>query len=253
MRQKLSACIITYNEERNIGDCLKTLAWADEIIVVDAFSQDRTAEIARQFTDKVFQNRWPGFVQQKNFALSKATYDWVLALDADEVVSEQLKRSILELLSTEPPFAGYFIPRRTFYLGRWINHCGWYPDYKLRLFRKGKARWEGIDLHEKVVLASGKVGYLQGDLYHYSYQDISDHLKRIDRYSTLSAQQMAKQGRGFYLRDILLRPLLRFIRMYLWQLGFLDGKAGFFISSLGAFYVFSKYAKLWELTRGGKL
>ncbi|MCD6169077.1 MAG: glycosyltransferase family 2 protein [Candidatus Latescibacteria bacterium] len=252
MRQQLSACVITYNEERNIGKCLKSLTWVDEIVVVDAFSQDNTPQIARQFTPRVLQNRWPGFVQQKNFALSKATYDWILALDADEVVSGQLKHSILESLSSEPPVDGYFIPRRTFYLGRWINHCGWYPEYRLRLFRKSKARWGGIDPHDRVVLTSEKVGYLQGDLYHYPYRNISDHLKKIDRYSTLSAQQMAKQDRSSHLQDIILRPLLRFTRMYLCQLGFLDGKAGLLISALGAFYVFNKYAKLWELTRGGK-
>ncbi len=252
MRQQLSACIIAYNEERNIGNCLKSLVWADEIVVVDAFSQDKTAEIARQFTDKVVQNRWPGFVQQKNFALSKASYDWILALDADEIVSEQLKHSIVKLLSSEPSFDGYLIPRRTFYLDRWINHCGWYPEYRLRLFRKSKARWGGIDPHDKIMLDSGETGSLRGDLYHYPYHNISCHLETIARYSTISAQQMAKQGRRFHLRDILLRPPLRFMKMYLWKLGFLDGKAGLFISSLGAVYVFNKYLKLWELNQGEK-
>lgn len=249
-RRRISVCIITYNERENIRRCLENLVWADEIVVIDSFSDDGTPDIARQFTDRVYQNRWPGFIEQKNFALDRASNDWVLAVDADEVVSGVLRDGILKVLRQENPvFNGYFVPRRTFYLGRWINHCGWYPDYKLRLFRKSRGRWGGVNPHDRVVLAGGETGYLKGDLYHYPYRSLSDHIKKIDRYSTIFAQEMIRAGRSFSWADLFFRPIIRFMKMYLLRLGFFDGKAGFVISLLGGFYVFAKYAKLWELSK----
>lgn len=238
--------MITYNEEANIQRCLESLDWADEIVVVDSFSEDDTLKIARRFTERVLQNKWPGYVEQKNFALNMASHDWVFGIDADEVVSGELRTSILSVLSDGGGgFDGYFVPRRTFYLGRWIDHCGWYPDYKLRLFRKSKGRWVGAGLHERVGL-SGRTSYLQGDLCHYPYGSVSEHLRKLDRYTSIWAQEMSDRGRKFHWIDLLVRPPFRFLRMFLLKLGFLNGAAGFVVSALGAIYVFAKYAKLWE-------
>jgi len=249
----LSVCIITFNEEANIRRCLESVSWADDIVVVDSFSSDRTPEIAGEFTDKVFKAPWKGYVVQKNLAISYASSDWILAIDADEVVSGELRRSIERVLKGDDRYNGYYIPRRVFYLGRWINHCGWYPDYKLRLFRRGHGRWVGGDLHERISL-DGPAGYLEGDLYHFPYADISAHLRTINEYSTIMANEFRRRGRHPRWADLFFRPLFRFLKMYFLKLGFMDGMAGLLVSSLGAIYVFCKYAKLWEthLRSGGR-
>jgi len=246
---KLSVVIITYNEEENIRDCLESVNWSDEIVVVDSFSTDRTVEIAREFTPNIFQNRWTNFSQQKNLALEKASNEWVLNVDADERVTPELKKEILGILNSGSlTINGYYIPRRNHYLGKWIRHCGWYPDYKLRLFQKGKGRFNERTVHESVIV-EGKKSYLKSHLEHFSYRNLSDHLARIDKYASLTAREMLRRGKSTRGFDLLFRPLARFIRMYLIKRGFLDGIYGLIVSLMGSFYVFIKYLKLWELSK----
>lgn len=248
MQYGISACVIVYNEERVIARCLESLQWADEVVIVDAFSTDRTVEIARRYTDHVFQHPWSGHVAQKNIALRYAQYAWVFAIDADEVVSEELRDRIRTVTAEAGALEGYFVRRRVFYLGRWVNHCGWYPEYKLRLFRRGRAAWGGVDPHDRILL-DGRAGRLQGDLYHYPYQDVSHHLEKINRYSSIAAEEMTKRGKRFHWWQVVVHPLVRFIKMYLLKRGFLDGGAGLMVCLLGALYVSMKYIKLWEVGR----
>jgi glycosyltransferase involved in cell wall biosynthesis len=245
----VSVCIITYDEEKNIRRCLESVAWAEEIIVVDSLSDDRTVEICREFTDKVTQRSWKGQIDQKTFALSCAHHEWVLLIDADERLSpgliEEVKR---ELSEGKEDWDGFCFPRRVHYLGRWINHGEWYPDYKLRLFRKSKARIGGEEPHDRVELVGkGRVKYLKEDLWHFTYKDISDQVSRLNNFSSISAREMAKHGRAFHIAQILLRPPVRFITGYILRGGFRDGIAGFIIAVVSSFYVFLKYSKLWEL------
>jgi len=250
-RPRISACIICFNEEENIRACLESVAWADEIVVVDSFSKDRTVEIAQAFGPqvRVIQREWPGHVEQKNFALDQASGDWALSVDADERVSPELKQEILESLeSGAEGVAGFSVPRKTWYLGRWILHGGWYPDRKARLARRGAARWKGVNPHDHLYV-NGRVVDLKGDLIHYTYRDISDHLRTIDSFTTISSRELHARGRGHALAHMLLNPVARFVRMYALRLGFLDGAAGFVLAVLSSYYVFLKYAKLWELRR----
>jgi glycosyltransferase involved in cell wall biosynthesis len=247
----ISAAVITKNEEDNIRDCLSSLAWTREIVVLDSGSLDDTLKIAREFTDKVFVEEWRGYTEQKNAAVDHCSGRWVLSLDADERVSEELRREIEERLSVEDGGLpdGFLIPRLSFYLGRWVRRGGWYPDRKLRLFRKGRGRWSGNGLHEQVEV-SGKVEKMNHPLLHYTYRDISNHLLKMDRYTTLAAQQNFQEGNRARIWDLTLRPGFKFINMYLLRGGFLEGRAGLVIALLGSFYVFLKYAKLWELNAG---
>jgi glycosyltransferase involved in cell wall biosynthesis len=239
--------IITYNEEKRIADCLSSVVWADEIVVVDSYSSDKTVEICRKFGARVIQHRWPGHIKQKNYALTQATHDWVLSLDADEVASPELAAQVQRLMQQEhPEMAGYYVPRQTYYLGRWIKHCGWYPDYKLRLFDRRRAHWGGEDPHDSVI-CEGKTARLSGCLYHYSFDNLAAHLDTIDRFTSIAAAERHKKGDKAGLGQLLLRPPLTFLKMYLLQLGFLDGMPGLIVCVLSACHVFIKYAKLWEL------
>ncbi len=249
--EKLSVIIITFNEEKNIRDCLNSVKWADEIIVVDSFSNDRTLEISKEYTDKVFQNKWQGFVEQKNFALTKASHNWILSIDADERISDELKEEIKGLLSNSLKYDGYYIPRKTFYVKKWILNCGWYPDYKIRLFKKDKGRWEGTEgtaIHESVKI-NGRIGYLKGDILHYSFMSISSHLKTINSFTSISAMENFKKGKKAGILSILFRPLFNFFKMYILKRGFLDGLLGFIVSVLSSYHVFIKYTKMWEMER----
>jgi len=248
---KISAVIITKDEEERIAPTLQSLDWVDEIIVVDAHSQDRTRELCRKYTDKVYVREWKGYVEQKNYALQLASHDWVLNLDADEKVSEELKREIEELRKRRMDCDGYYIPRKIFYLGRWIKHCGWYPDYTMRLFRKSKARWVGGLIHESC-LVEGKVGYLRSPLLHFTYRNISEHLSRSNLYTELSAWEKFRQGERASILKMFFFPIAAFIKTYFIRLGFLEGVAGLIISVISAAYVFLKYAKLWEMGRREK-
>ena len=248
----ISACIITLNEETNIRDCLESIRWVDEIVVVDALSSDETRAICREYTDKVVERPWEGHIAQKNYALSLATHEWVLCIDADERVSADLRDEIhREMEDTTRTWDGYYFPRQTFYLGRWIRHGGWYPDYKLRLFRKTKGRWAGVDPHD-VVQLDGRAKYLRSPLYHYTYRDIAHHLREMNQYTDIAATQKERAQATFPLAHMLLNPIVKFVRMYIVKRGFLDGIPGFIIAVCGSFYVFLKYAKLWELRHGGR-
>jgi glycosyltransferase involved in cell wall biosynthesis len=246
---KLSVTVITFNEEKNIRDCLASVKWADEIIVVDSFSTDRTVEICRQYTDKVIQRKWSGHVDQKQFALEQAAGDWVLSLDADECLSEGAIREVKEgIKNHEASVDGYIFPRRSYYLGRWINYGGWYPDRKLRLVRKGTAYWGGVNPHDKLI-TKGSTKILKNDILHYVYRDISHQLETVDNFSRIVANIWHKEGKKFSLFSLLIRPTASFFRTYFRKRGFLDGMPGFIVSAITSYYVFLKYAKLWELLR----
>ena len=251
-RATLSVCIIACNEEDRIGDCLSSVAWADEIVVIDSRSTDRTAEIAGERGARVIVRDWPGYVAQKNFALEQAQSEWVLCVDADERVSPLLGESIRAALAAPPgALAGYRMARKTFYLGRWILHSGWYPDWKVRLVRRGRARWGGVDPHDRLD-ADGPVSTLPGDLEHRTYRDIADHLRTIDRFTSVAARELLDRRQGGAVLKMILNPPAKFAKMYLLKAGFLDGLPGFVVAALGSYYVFLKYAKLWELRHQGK-
>jgi glycosyltransferase involved in cell wall biosynthesis len=252
-RAPISAYVICFNEEERIRKCLESLAWCDEIIIVDSGSIDSTVEICREFTDKIFFNEWSGYGNQKNFALSKCSHSWVLNLDADEVVSEELKLAIQGVL--EEPRAetadGYLLQRVVFHLGHWWTVGGWHPEYRLRLAKRDCVQWSNDPVHEKAIL-SGRKRKLIGSLYHYTYRNLEDQLARINKYSTLSAQQLATEpaiSPTALLTCLLTRPLFRFIRFYFLKFGFVYGVAGLIVAITDSYYVFLKYAKLWELSQ----
>ena len=245
-RVQISAIIVCYNEEDNIRACLESVAWCDEIVVVDAHSTDRTVDIVRGFTDRIFIRDWPGYREQKQFALDQARLEWVLNLDADERVSAELRAEIQrELADGAPGINGFYIPRLVHYLGRWWYRGGWYPDYRLRLFRRTKARWGGVNPHEKVLI-EGRTRRLFGSLLHFTYADVSQHLLAVNRLTDISAVEALKRGRAGGAR-LLLSPAWRFFRSLVVDRGILEGWPGFFVAATAAFYVFLKYAKALEL------
>jgi glycosyltransferase involved in cell wall biosynthesis len=247
MREKISACVIAGDEERKIARCLQSLTWCDEIVLLDSFSTDRTVAIARAFTDRIFQHEWLGYVGQRNLVREFASHPWVLFMDSDEEMSPALRDEILaEFDQGNDRYLGYEFPRQVYYLGRWIRHGEWYPDVKLRLFRKDHGRTEGQEPHDRVVVR-GAVKRLRNPIWHYTYDDLVDQLRTVNRFSTITAQQRFVQGRRVRLTDLTLRPLLRFLRGYLLQRGFLDGRHGLAIAVISSFGVFLKYAKQWEL------
>ena len=249
-RESISCTIICCDEEENIRAALESVRWCDEIVIVDSLSRDRTVEICREYTGRIYQRPWPGFVEQKAFALEHATGPWVLNIDADERVSPELRRDIEGVLRN-PSADGYYVPRLVYYLGRWWRWGGWYPDFRLRLFRRDKVVWGGVDPHEKVIL-SGRSARLRGALLHYTYRDVSDHLVTINGFTDVAALQLALRGIRPACRDLVLRPWWRFFRFYVLRLGFTQGLAGLFVAQSAAFYVFAKYAKLWELTHAAR-
>lgn len=246
----ISAVIITLNEERNIERCLQSLIEiTDEIVVVDSLSSDRTEEICKNFDVQFISRKWEGYASTKNFANAQVKSDYILSIDADEAVSPELKKSIL--IHKENLQGAYGFNRMTNYAGKWVRHCGWYPDAKIRLFPTGKARWEGDFVHETLLIDHTiQVSYLKGDLHHYSYVDKHDHLLRIEKYSTLHAQKMHAQGRKANWFKILFSPIAKFLNDYLIKVGFLDGKTGFTICMLSAKAVKLKYLKLKKMSRG---
>lgn len=248
MMSRLSVAIITYNEEEEIKDCLESVKWADEIVVVDSFSTDKTLDICRQYTNKVFQHEWSGYSNQKNYAINVTTNPWILILDADERVSERLTKEIKEILDKDLGVDGYYIPRKSYFLGRWIRYGGWYPDYSIRLFRKDKGRFEQREVHESVRI-NGKTAKLKNHLEHYTYRNLSEYIQRMDRYSTLAAMEMVGEGRRSGPRNILFRPILTFFRMYILKQGFREGIYGLLLAVLYSYYTFLKYVKLWEMRK----
>jgi glycosyltransferase involved in cell wall biosynthesis len=245
---KLSAIIITRNEEHAIEACLAGVAWADEIVVVDSGSSDRTTEICRRYTDRVFHRDWTGFVDQKNHAVAQASHDWILSLDADERIGPELSREIAQLRQAGLSRAGYRVPRVAFFMGRWIRHGDWYPDTQLRLFDRRRGRWQGGRVHESVRV-DGTPGQLRGEILHYTYRSLSDYLRRLETYSTLAAQDSRQKGKASSMSKVVGNPIAAFVKGYLLKRGFLDGAPGLMVAVMGAVSVFFKYAKLYELQR----
>jgi len=249
---KISAVVITRDEERNIAGALESLAGiAAEIVVVDSGSTDRTAKIAREYTDRVVERAWAGYASQKNFADGLASHPWILSLDADERLSPELRAEILALLPTDPDCAAFSMPRRVFYLGKWIRHSGWYPDRKTRLFRKDRARWEGDYVHETLAVG-GEVRPLRGDIHHLTYRSIAEHLARINHFSDLGAQKLYAAKKKCRLRHLIVLPASRFLKSYILKGGFLDGFAGLVISVFNGYAIFVRYAKLREIWKKGE-
>ena len=245
---RISAIVITLNEEANLAAALESLAWADEIVVVDSESKDRTVEIARRFTDKIFVREWPGYSAQKNFAAEQASFDWVFSLDADERVSETLANELQNLRhGPEPTCAAFEMPRLAFYLGRWIKHSGWYPDHKPRLYDRRSASWSGEFVHESLDV-NGRIERLSGNILHYTVRDATDHHQRIDRYTTLAARELFQEGRRATTSSLFISPIGAFLRSYVFKLGFLDGPQGLVIARFAAHYVFLRNLKLWEMS-----
>ena len=250
---KISAVIITYNEEINIGRCLDSLTETmDEIIVIDSFSTDKTEEICSKYPVKFIKKEWLGYSLTKNFGNNLAANDYIFSIDADEALSEELKASILAVKNTNKPLDAYKLTRLTNYCGTWIHHCGWYPDTKLRLWDRTKGQWEG-DIHEEVKLKeNSKTGMLNGDLFHYSFHTITQHVKQADKFTDLTAQDAFNKGKRSNLMKILFKPCVKFIRDYIIKLGFLDGYHGYVVCKISAFATFMKYSKLKELQRKEK-
>lgn len=247
-KEKLSVTIITYNEEENIKDCLESVKWADEIVIVDAESADRTVEICREYTDKVFLNPWLGHKEQKNFAIDKASNLWIFSIDADERVSCELKTFILNELKN-PVFDGYRFPRENYFLGKWLKYGGWYPDHVLRLFRRDKGSFGGINPHDKVVIGNGNVSTVSIPITHFTYNSISQYIQKQNMYSSIYAKEMLKinhaSNNAVYL--MFLKACWKFIEVYFIKRGFLDGSCGVITAMGAAFTTFWKYVKIWEV------
>jgi glycosyltransferase involved in cell wall biosynthesis len=241
---KLTVTVITLNEAAHIEAALASVAWADETIVIDAGSSDRTVDIARRHATRVEVREWPGYGEQKNRAADLASHDWILSLDADERVTPELAQEIRGILE-HPDAGGYRIPRVTWYLGRWIRSTDWYPDLQLRLYDRRAGRWNLRQVHESVDLG-GRPGRLQHEIQHYAYRDVSHHLATIDRYTTLAADQWTADGRRTSALEAVVHPPLAFLRNYILHGGFRDGAAGHLVSALNSYYVFVKLVKLWE-------
>jgi glycosyltransferase involved in cell wall biosynthesis len=239
---KISATIITFNEQANIARAIESLRCCDEVVVVDSGSNDRTVEIATNLGARVLEMQWRGYAGQKNFASESATHDWILSLDADEALSESLDAEIMRIKKNGPAFDGYTMPRMAQYLGRWILHSGWYPDRKLRLFNRTKASWVGEFVHESVTVR-GSIGHLESAILHYSCESLSEHLRMMDRYTTLAAQQIIAEKKRVGWAELLLDPPWTFFRSLVIQRGFLDGMEGLAIAYMAALYNFLKYAK----------
>ena len=244
---KISASIIVFNEEENIADLCETLTWADEIVIVDSSSGDGTVEIAKRYTDKIFQREFLGYQDKHEYADSMTTGDWIFWIDADERVTPELQQSIQSLRTkTESDLpSGFRIARKTWYEGRWIRYCGWYPDYQMRLYRKADSFWDGIAPHQ-TARVKGKVETLDGELLHYTKRDLSEHHRVTDRYATLAAEHLAELGTKSSGSKIFFSSVAAFVRTYFLKQGFRDGIQGLMIAMFTAYGVFLKYAKLWE-------
>ena len=247
-RVPVSAVVIAYNDESNMRPCLETLTWADEIVVVDSFSTDATEKISREFTDKVYQHEFSTFGRLRNDAVAHASHDWVFSLDTDERMTPALRDEIQRELR-HPDADAYFVPRQNFFLGRWIQHSGWYPDYRQpQLFRKDRMRYRDELVHESYEL-DGTVGYLKEHVLQYPFRDIDHYLDKMNRYSGLMAMRMTERGRTFHSHQVITHPAFTFLKMYVARAGFLDRVPGLILASLYAYYTLIKYARLWELTR----
>jgi glycosyltransferase involved in cell wall biosynthesis len=248
-RRPFSLCVITRDEEQNLARCLRSAAFADDVVVLDSGSTDKTVAVARSHGARVFVEPFRGHVAQKNRAIELAAHPWILALDADEEVTPALRASIEAALADErSAVAGYELARKTSYAGRFIEHGGWWPEWRVRLFDRARARWSGADPHDRIA-ADGAIARLDGALHHYAYRDLAHHLEKVNRYTTTMAAGLHERGVRSGATRLLLHPPAHFLKMYVLRRGFLDGWRGFILATIGAFYVFLKYAKLWELER----
>ncbi|NNJ98174.1 MAG: glycosyltransferase family 2 protein [Gammaproteobacteria bacterium] len=242
---KLSACIISFNEENKIEDCLQSLLpVADEIVVVDSLSTDRTVKIAQKYTDKIIPQKFLGHIEQKNLALDHAAHDWIISLDCDERLSDKLQQSILAIKDGLDKADAYCMSRKTFYVYRWLNHC-WYPDIKTRLFNRKSSRWGGTNPHDHIITEGKTIVRLEGDIHHYSFDTISDHLQTIDKFTEIGADELIRKNKSFNIFSPLTHASWIFIKLYLLKRGFMDGFAGLTVSVLSSMHVFIKYSKAW--------
>ena len=252
MRRPVSVCIITYNEEQNIRRCLESVKWADEIVVVDSKSTDRTVDICREYTDKIILRDFPGHIEQKNFALDQAIHNWVFCIDADEEVTPHLQDEITNVLEDSyPGKTGFYVSRKTEYLGEWVTYGRWYPDYKLRLFDRRYGRWGGENPHDRVEV-KGETGRTKGELLHRTYRDLSHHLQVINKYTTIAATQKYSKRVKFPMLNAIFSSMFYFVDSYIIKRGIFHGYRGLILSTMGSYYVFLKYAKLWELYENDK-
>jgi glycosyltransferase involved in cell wall biosynthesis len=241
---KISACIISYNEEEKIEDCLKSLqSVVDEIIVVDSLSTDRTKEIAASYTDKIFDQKFLGHVEQKNLAVSKASHDWIISLDCDERLTPELVISILKVKNKLEQADAYRMARKTFYVYRWLNHC-WYPDFKVRLFNRNTAKWGGVNPHDRVETQGNNIVTLSGDIQHYSFNSLSEHLRTLDNFTEIGAREIIKRNKPVSVVSPWTHGLWTFLRLYIFKRGFLDGYAGLVVSVFSGMHAFVKYNKV---------
>ncbi len=248
-RPSVSATVLTLNNASTLEMCLRSIQWVEEIIVVDSFSTDQTLEMASRYTEKIFQRKWPGFIKQRNFAKEQAKGEWILWVDADEVVPPELRQEMEQaLLQDHAQLQGYLVPRCSFYLGRWIRHGAWYPDLSVRLFRSEGNWWGGEEPHAAVQI-KGPVGRLRSALLHYNYESFGHQILTIEKYAQMSATELLQKGQRFSLWKLLMHPMARFFKEYLILQGFRDGMPGLIIVVSTMFYVFAKYAKLWELEK----
>ncbi len=244
----LSVVVITKNEEQNIGRCLESVKWADEIILVDTQSTDRTCEIAGKYGARIFSPEWRGYGRAKREGVRLAKGRWILSVDADEEVSPELAEEIKGIMHNEANRSGFFMARRTNFLGRWIRHSGWSPDLVLRLFLKAEGNFDEAVVHEKVIL-NGETGYLRGKLLHYSYPNLEQYLEKFNRYTTLGAEEAFHRGKRSRWWDIVVRPPVAFVKHYISRQGFRDGLEGFVISVMSSVAVLVKYAKLRHMAK----
>lgn len=246
----VSVILPCYNEAQNIGACLESLTWADEIMVVDSFSTDNTLDIAREFTSTILQHEYVNPAAQRNWAIPQAKYDWVLIMDADERVTSELREEILATVASPDAYAGYFIRRRNYFAGKEIRHCGWQKDWVVRLFKRDEGRYESdrdYNYHAGVKVRTGKVGRLKHVMDHYPYRNLTTYLEKLRRYADWGGLDSNQQGKRATFRRLLFHPMGRFLRMYLLQKGFLDGMHGLIICTMAACYVALQDARLWEI------
>ena len=239
---KITATIITQDEERNIARAIESLRCCDEILIVDSGSTDRTVELATNLGARVIEAGWLGYAAQKNWAAEQASHEWILSLDADEALSEALEAEIWNVKKSGPVYDAYTMPRLARYLGRWIYHAGWYPDRKIRLYDRGKAKWYGDFVHESVK-CDGRIGHLESNILHFTCDSLSEHLRTLDRYTTLAAQELVANKVPVPLSALIFDPPWTFVRAYVFKRGFLDGLEGLIVSYMAAFYTFLKYSK----------
>lgn len=255
-RLPVSSFVITKNEEEHIAECLDSLAFCDEIVVVDSFSEDRTAEIARERGARVIQRPWPGYRDQKAFALGEMTHEWVVNIDADERVSPELRENILRVLrsekakqdngvATDREPVGYYINRVVYFLNRWWRKGGWYPEYRLRFFKCSRVKWGGVEPHERPE-PDGPTARMDGEILHYTYKDLWDQIDRLNKYSSIAAREDFNLGRRFKWKSLFVSPFVRAAKFYFVKKGYREGMAGVIVAVLEGFYTFVKYAKLWE-------